>query len=423
MVIPRLAKCTFIAVAAVVLAAACFGGEGDGTVPSPTPSVRVSPSLTPTPTATQTPLPAATGTPAPASKPGTFGQTGPLRASRHLHTATLLEDGRVLIAGGASIYLGVLDSSELYGPSGTIVATQGPSDPDPPRLLTGAFEETGSLLEARQTHAATRLADGRVLVTGGVAPGLHLDSAEIYDPATGAFSSAGAMTTTRLAHGSTLLDDGRVLIVGGFGSPSLTSTEIYDPETGSFAASGKTHIGREFPSLVHLGGGRVLVHGGAGLAPEIYDPSSGSFTLVDTPPGFRWPSQATGLLDGTVLLTGDCCAEDGVTTLGTAAILDPVTGEVETIEAMHDGRAGHTTVRLADGRVLLAGGLKDAGHGFGERLGSAEVYHPATRSFELVAPMSDGRQWHTLTLLPDGRVLVVGSTGEPYVRAAEVFGG
>jgi hypothetical protein len=213
-----------------------------------------------------------------------------------------------------------------------------------------------------------------------------------------------------------------VLIVGG-GNPSLTSTEIYDPETGAFTASGEMHFGRQFPSFVHLNGGRVLVHGGVGLARELYDPATGTFALIDTPPGFRWPSQAIGLLDGTVLLTGDCCAEDGVTALGTAAILDPVAGEVQMIATMRDGRVGHAAVRLADGRVLLAGGLKNAGHGFGERLGSAEVYHPATRTFELLAPMSDVREWHTLTLLPDGRVLVVGSTGIPYMRAAEVFGG
>ena len=411
----------------VMLAACTDAGEADRSGAS-TPTANASASPTPAPASTSTaapaPRPAATGTPAPLAVPGSFGQTGPLATSRSLHTATLLDDGRVLIAAGANLDLGVLDSAELYDPGATTVATQGPFDPEPPRLLTGAFVPTGALLEARQTYAATRLADGRVLVTGGVAAdGAFLDSAELYDPATGAFSAAGRMTTARLAHGSTLLADGRVLIVGGFGNPHLASTEIYDPEAGTFTPAGPLQIGRNFPSIVPLEDGRVLVHGAAfdqRAAPEFYDPASGRFTLLPTPPGFRWPGQATGLLDGTVLLTGDCCAEDGFTALGSAAILDPATGSVEAIEPVREGRFGHATVLLPDGRVLLAGGWEAASES-ADDLASAELFDPVTRRFELVAPMSDGRRWHTATLLPDGRVLVVGVTHAPYVRAAEVF--
>lgn len=413
----------------LALVAGCFDGDDDdGMPPSAATTVTETPasasSPTSTPAGTQTATPEATGTPALAPEPGTFGQTGPPVTARSLHTATLLEDGRVLIAGGANLDLGVLDSTELYDPEATTVATQGPYDDEPPRTLTGAFEETGLLSQARQTHAATRLADGRVLITGGVAPGgAHLDSAEIFDPATGEFTSAGEMSVGRLAHGSILLDDGRVLIVGGFGNPYLASTEIYDQAAGTFSPSGEMRFGRQFPSLVRLADGRVLVHGGAfeeRVAPEVYDPATGTFTLLETPPGFEWPSQATGLLDGTVLLTGLCCGEDGVSALDTAAILDPVSGEVEEIDPMHEGRFGHATVLLADGRVLLAGGWAAAQEG-AEALASAEVYDPATRSFELVAPMSDGRNWHTATLVPDGRVLTLGEPGHPYERAVEVF--
>lgn len=245
-----------------LLIAACTSGDNETVTRSPTATATSSPSATPAPSATQMATPQATGTPAPAPEPGSFGQTGPLVTARSLHTATLLEDGRVLIAGGANLELGVLDSAELYEPELPTMATQGPYDPDPPRRLIGTFEETGSLLQARQTHAATRLADGRVLTTGGVAPdGTKLDSAEIYDPATGTFTSAGTMTTARLAHGSILLEDGRVLIVGGLGNPDLAWTEIYDPETGTFTPSGEMAFGRKFPSLLRLDDGRVLVQG------------------------------------------------------------------------------------------------------------------------------------------------------------------
>jgi hypothetical protein len=161
-------------------------------------------------------------------KTGTFSPTGSMTTARSGQTATLLSDGRVLIAGGLSalnVVTGkeILASSELYDPS------------------SGTFSPTGSMTTAR-TGPATLLSDGRVLIAGGAGfaevggqvGGVVLASAELYDPKSGTFSPAGSMTTARFGQTATRLSDGRVLIAGGSDSSpiplsSLSSAELYQP--------------------------------------------------------------------------------------------------------------------------------------------------------------------------------------------------
>jgi hypothetical protein len=158
-----------------------------------------------------------------------------MTTTRDLYTATLLADGRVLVAGGYDSRHAALASAELYDPA------------------TGKFSPTGSLATARTIHTATLLADGRVLIAGGEyndfyatneLSGPCFASAEIYDPKTGTFSPTGSMATARALHTATLLADGRVLIAGGesdnsmLSGPFLASAEIYDPKTGKFSPAG-----------------------------------------------------------------------------------------------------------------------------------------------------------------------------------------
>ena len=133
--------------------------------------------------------------------PGTWTTTGSLNTARAAHTATLLPNGDVLVAGGQDASGNALASAELYNPT------------------TGSWTVTGSMATARKSHTATLLANGEVLVVGGLgnnnpqAP--CLASGELYDPSTGRWSSTGSMAATRFLHGATLLQNGRVLVAGG----------------------------------------------------------------------------------------------------------------------------------------------------------------------------------------------------------------
>jgi large repetitive protein len=164
---------------------------------------------------------------------GAFSPTGTMTNLRCGHDATVLPDGRVLLTGGATNWVGSTGqlSAELYDPA------------------TGTFSRTGSMADARAIHTATRLLDGRVLIAGGSASPISLArsllSVELYDPATGTFSPTGPMATARAWHTATRLPDGRVLVTGGdsvawdLSGPFLSSAEIYDPATGTFSPAGR----------------------------------------------------------------------------------------------------------------------------------------------------------------------------------------
>jgi hypothetical protein len=170
-----------------------------------------------------------------AQAPGTFVATGNLTMPRLNHTATLLENGKVLIAGGGSGEQG-LASAELYDPdTGTFAAT-GTVQPNGERRIG----------TPRRSHTATLLNNGMVLIAGGYGPGGILAGAELYDPDTGNFIRTGNMTVPRYDHTATLLQNGSVLIVGGSDTCpgyDLASAEIYNPSTGNFTATGSMTAG------------------------------------------------------------------------------------------------------------------------------------------------------------------------------------
>ena len=342
-----------------------------------------------------------------------FTSAGDMSFARLQHTATLLPNGKVLIAGGGNgpdlidgYY--VVEQAEQFDPAtaqfspagtlsrdgptatlltdGDVLYTGGESGwenlrpivsntADLARRASGLFESTGSMAIGREAHAATLLADGRVLVTGGVIPSgiwwIPISEAEIYDPTSGTFAVVGNMNVARAYHTSTLLPNGKVLITGGgYPTNSVNSAELFDPATGSFTPTGQMTTARTSATATLLLNGRVLIVGGGGTTAELYDPSTGLFTPTGSVAIPRIWHTATLLTDGTVLIAGGCSA--GGETASTE-IYDPVTGSFTPGPSMRQGRFSHTATLLPDGSVLFAGGA--AGDNKINVLTSAEIYH------------------------------------------------
>jgi hypothetical protein len=284
------------------------------------------------------------------------------------------------------------------------------------RIRLEGFVESGAMAQARQNQAASMLAGGNVLVTGGFSIYV-LASAELYDPASGSFAPTGAMVNARQNQTSTLLGNGKVLVVGGQGGAGggtpLASSELYDPATGTFSVSGPMSLERFFQTATRLGDGTVLVAGGLWTpvdtdildSAEVYDPTAGTFAATGAMVTARYWHTATLLPDGTVLITGGY----GLTgaALDSAELYDPVSGTfTETSGAMSWPRYGQTATLLTSGLVLVAGGY---GAGL---LDGADLYDPATGLFEATGPLTSPRQFQTATLLTSGKVLVAGGLTE-----------
>ncbi len=338
----------------------------------------------------------------PASPPGNNGflATGSMPMARYEHSATLLPNGTILVAGG---YNGTaLSEAELYDPS------------------SGVFTGTGTLTHPRDAHTATLLPNGQVLITGG--EGGFGGTAELYDPATGAFTGTGNMNSVRYYHTATLLLDGKVLLVGGGGATgtSLGSAELYDPAMGAFRSTGSLSTARIHHAATLLANGQVLVTGGlnpasgdAEASAEIYDPATGTFSTTGSLSwGHAWHT-ATALADGRVLVAGGMIS--GFSVGGLAEVYDPATGTFSSTGSLNTPRLAHTATRLPDGSVLLTGGgnLYTA---------SAELYLPGSDSFtKLASSLNTARAYHTATLLQNGAVLIAGGYNGTYLASAELW--
>ncbi len=270
----------------------------------------------------------------------TFAPTGSLEVGRACHTATLLPNGNVLIAGGAN---GDDASAELYDPA------------------SGTFARTGGMNAVRDGATATLLKSGKVLVAGGFdfSRRVGQSSAELYDPATGRFTPTGGMNAARSAHTATLLPDGKVLIVGGgIGKNVLSDAEIYDPTKGEFAPAGAMPTPRHKHTAILLAGGQVLITGGADnrdwngryTGSLLYDPVSTAFAPAGKMGAarFKMRDAVATLPDGKVLVAGSST---------TVELYDPSADAFSRVEGALDAeRFYQTATSLPDGRVLIAGG-------------------------------------------------------------------
>ena len=320
---------------------------------------------------------------------GTFIPARNMIAPRGGHTATVLGNGKILLAGGR--YDG-LTGAELFDP------------------VTGTFSATGDMIAARRIPTATLLADGRVLIAGGFLANTNtiLDSAELYDPSTGTFTATGSMPTARGWHTATLLYDGRVLVAGDDNTP-----ELYDPATGTFTVTGAyadAYIMPFVATATLLPDGTVLITGcdcmfDSSPLTELYNPGTGTFSLLhgDNGPAWWWEgvNTATLLRNGKVLIAGDA-ENDGFP--AEAVLYDPSTRIFSNVGLTASPHEFSTATLLPDGEVLIAGGQLPGGGGSS----GTDLYDPATGKLSVTGNMTAGRHSHTATLLPDGTVLIAG---------------
>jgi hypothetical protein len=352
-----------------------------------------------------------------------FTPTGSIHEARGLHTATLLPDNEVLVAYGsnsssytiATGYVG-LSSIEVYDPGkGTFTEIVGEDG-------AGIFGHTATLLP----NGKVLLAGGFVNSVWDYGASATSNGANLYDSATGVFSETGNMTASRGGHTATLLANGKVLIAGGADQDptgtGLANAELYDPNTGAFTQTGSMAVGRFLHTATQLQDGRVLIVGGVLTSAsdpvataEVYDPTTGIFTMTGAMATARERHTATLLADGRVLIVG------GTTSTGTGdfqptatvEVYNPSTGSFSLTGSMTEARTFHTATLLPNGKVLVAGG--------GDENSTAEVYDPVAGAFSITGGMEIGRSGHTATLLPNGSVLVAGGGIFAGLASAELY--
>jgi hypothetical protein len=336
----------------------------------------------------------------------------PLARARALHTAILLRDGTVLVAGGVATSV-ALATAERYDP------------------VADRWASAGSLATARFAHAAAVLPSGAVVIVGGTNSGTPLASVERFDPGASGWTPAGILSAARCYLRASVLPDGRVLAGPGWegGAVRRAEADLVDGTGPSWSAGPPVAAPRVsgaavalLPGRVRTGGGPagpILVAGGRDLsgAPradaELYDtassasPSEAAVTLAM--PVARANFTATVLAGRRVLLAGGegpdgVLARVDVLELGSAA--DPTLAWT-TAAPLATARAGHTATLLRDGSILVVGGRD----GSGTPVATAERYDPRTRRWADAGAPSSPRVGHTATLLGDGSVLVAGGVG------------
>ena len=322
---------------------------------------------------------------------GTLTPTRNMSVRRAAHTATLLPDGKVLVAGGFENG-NHLASTEIFDPA------------------SQTFKASANLSVARAGHSATLLPNGNILIAGGY-NGSYLATAELYDPASNSFIPVRAMTAARSGHVATLLQNGKVLLAGGVGIgwTFLASAEIYDPTTNTFTPTSDMLAARESHTATLLANGKVLITGGhRGRRPattiysatELYDPATGRFTAAAQMTRVRHKHDAVLLADGRVLILGGSDERDGQGAYASAEIYDPERNRFNATGNMHSARykLQGTAVLLSDGKVLVAGGAN-----------RAEVFDPSRNNFSYAAgDMETPRLFATATRLRNGQVLILG---------------
>lgn len=352
---------------------------------------------------------------------GSWRVVGSTSDPRESSGVFLLEDGRVLVAGG--------HAQTRNNPDGSKWRFIGTSEIYDPKTET--WSAAGDLVEKRQgVGELIQLANGKILLAGEHDP---RKACELFDPKTGTWSATGELNVGRGNHRATLLLDGRVLVAGGIdyyeNSTIFDSAEIYDPATEKWTLTAPMSRKRFKHAQVRLNDGRVMAIGGTDKEPsagmphasvEIYDPAAGAWSETGPMTQAREQVQAVVLGDGRVLVAGGAVGDfRKYRSQSHAEIYDPATGKWTATGAMNRDRTQFHLLLLSDGRAMAIGGVKRPP---GTPLAYVEIYDPTTGKWTEAPPLALPRWNHRAVLLPNGDVFVVGGynhSGE--LKQCEVF--
>ena len=255
----------------------------------------------------------------------------------------------------------------------------------------------------RNAHIGVLLGNGKVLVAGGVGPG-YLRSAELYDPTSGTWQATGSLSQSRDGY-ALVLQNGMVLYVGGWGGGCLATAELYNPASGTWSSAGSMSSGRCGPVLALLNDGRALAAGSAmnSTGTDLFSPSSGTWASSGTLHEARGASPTVVLANGKVLTAvGYYYGPSALETPSSAELFDPTSGTWSLTGAPSGQGNGVGAVRLLSGKVLAVG------FGTSAPAAVAEIYDPSTATWTSTAALASPRMGGTVTLLTDGTALSVG---------------
>jgi len=372
------------------------------------------------------------GPPAPTSG-GTYFNTvsASLATARAYHTATMLTDGTILVAGGENVPSGSgeiapLSSAELFNPQ------------------LASFATVGQMSLPRSNHTATLLVNRRVLIAGGFTEAASTSAtsvAEIYYPDTKIFEPTEAMIAARANHTATLLPDGSVLVLGGEPPTGgfLASGEIYSSSAAAWSSIANMPAALAYHTATLLKDGRVLVIGGlTAFGPSAgvyaYTPATNSWATLASLTSFvggvaLYQHTATELFDGRVLVAG---GNNGVGEYDASYYYDPVANAWSVTHtnspnnpSLTNARFGHTATLLPNDTIMISGGYTV--HQAAPIAPQVEIFHVDVSTWEPIGPFSIPlRAGHTMTLANNGQVYAIGGEngaigggGTTYLNSAE----
>ena len=316
-----------------------------------------------------------------------------LHELRAAHSATLLPNGKVLIAAG--FRKGPDTYSQLYSRTAELY--------DP---VSKKFAYTGSMQIARCGQTATLLPGGDVLITGGNNDTPRLASAELYNSSTGVWTRLPDMLSGREGHRAMLLINGKVLIIGGTENPDLYA-ELYDPATRTFEKAGASPLNISGSCVVQLRDGRIFIAGGWQHRQPvqysmIYDPATNRFTRAADLNTVTYKAGAALLPDGKVIVIGGSNNRDWKGKYNSTEIYDPARNVFTRGPGLHFERfkLSNAIVTLRNGVIVVAGGDSHI-----------EKFDPADSAFKVAATMDQPYYFSSATLLPSGNILLTGGYG------------